>query len=708
MNKKQLKLNIIFLGCMVPSFFGFVINKSVLAAEKVECGEGAKVSVVNGVIVCETEKPVPAKTDCDTYNYKTEVVSVYHSDLTKLTQLVQNKGIDCAKVIGTLDNPKSIIISGQETYPLPGKNPIYAKNSIKPLQLLKEAIANLDNPLERVNMDIWAIELASADSARLANVMEQINREIDQTRYAMQLTFRALTNMGREITVSPEQKNDNRLTRLIVKTDVRGDQRLSLMDILFRINMANKAPLQSTHEQPITYAEKSNDIDDKITKNQMLIYDTAASRLCNFLVNNNSKPQLFARFNQYEGGEIKSYEMRSIFTNDPIPHFRRPFQRFQEIALHQRFKPTSRPKCSDGHLTDLKLKLTEREEDKSEIDFVWVTGQEWIRRQNTLLNYLDSIEKGDAMKISESAAKLDSILSPIVDAINLDVEDYFIKPTLQRIKEIVGRDRSVEYAEVGKISLSGLNGMKSQVMSTNTNSLDEPTPLRLDKLIQDANEINNSTKNLLPGLSKIPLPTGLNALDPASAVSILAALSKEDQRWRTMSNGIDFSITPTVLRDRTSALLDIDFKKAKPENESVSISEKNPLRAPSQTSATKLTTKVRVNVMDLFALSSLNNQTTITGRRWNVPIVGPIWEGIFGDIPVVGNLLSPRRPPVNIQHQTIMITNTLIVPSAKGLLEANPELNSQYNQNNLNVQNYQKIQDTFLILPPAPQPAPRY
>jgi hypothetical protein len=303
------------------------------------------------------------------------------------------------------------------------------------------------------------------------------------------------------------------------------------------------------------------------------------------------------------------------------------------------------------------------------------------------------------MRISESAAKLDSILSPIVDAINLDIEDYFIKPTLHRIKEIVGRDRSVEYAEIGKISLSGLNGMKSQVTSANTNSLDEPTPLRLDKLIQDANEINNSTKNLLPGLSKIPLPTGLNALDPASAVSIAAALAKEDQRWRTMSNGIDFSITPTVLRDRTSALLNIEFKKADPEKKSVSVSDKNPLRAPSQTSVTNLTTKVQVNVWDLFALSSLNNQTTVTGRRWNVPIVGPIWEGIFGDVPVVGNLLSPRRPPVNIQHQTIMITNTLIVPSAQGLLEANPELANPLFTNNIN--NYSSPI-------PSPQPAPRY
>jgi hypothetical protein len=685
---------------MVPSFFGFVINKSVLAAEKVECGEGAKVSVVNGEIVCETEKPIPAKADCDTYNYKTEVVNVYHSDLTKLKALVEKKGIDCAKVIGTLDNPKSIIISGQEYYKPKDKNSPYRKDPINPLQKLKEAIAQLDYPLERVNMDIWAIELASADSARLANVMEQINREIDQTRYAMQLTYRALTNMGREITVNPDAQYSSKLLKLFEKTNVRGDQRLSLTDILFRINFANKAPILDFANAPPTPYVYEKEITDGVKldhltefEKQKKVYDRAAYLICKFLVEDNLKPELFAKFNSYEGKVIKNYEMRSIFTNDPVPPFRRPFQRFQEIALHQLFKPTSHPECRDGNLANLKST------NKEQLYFLWLAQQEWTRRQETLLNYINSINGSDDLTRSQSAAKLDSILSPIVDAINLDIEDYFIKPTLQRIKEIVGRDRSVEYAEVGKISLSGLNGMKSQVMSSNTNSLDEPTPLRLDKLIQDASVINDSTKNLLPGLSKIPLPTGLNALDPASAVSILAALSKEDQRWRTMSNGIDFSITPTVLRDRTSAILDIDFKKAKPEKESVSTSEKNPLRAPSQTSVTQLTTKVRVNVMDLFALSSLNNQTTITGRRWNVPIVGPIWEGIFGDIPVVGNLLSPRRPPVNIQHQTIMITNTLIVPSAQGLLEANPELANPLFTNNIN--NYSSPI-------PSPQPAPRY
>ena len=356
--------------------------------------------------------------------------------------------------------------------------------------------------------------------------------------------------------------------------------------------------------------------------------------------------------------------MQSIFTNDPIPAFRRPFQRFQEIALHQRFPNTGQPKCGDGN-----LKLQTK-------DLQLQAQQEWYRRQNTLRTYIGYIDdeiyktKYNFIEKNHFATKFDSMLSPIIEAINLDLEDFFVKPTLHRIKEIVGRDRNVEYAEVGKTSLAGLNGVPSIVKSLTINSLDEPTPLRLNQLIEDSAKLNADTDKLFPTLSKIPIVSGANALSANSALSVIAALSKEEERWRTISsNGINLVITPTVLRDRTTALLDVNLSRGMPDKESVAISANNPLRPTSQTSIVSLKTKVQVNVWDLFALSSLNNQTTITGRRWNVPIVGTIWEGIFGDIPVVGNLLSPKRPPVNIQHQTIMLANTLIVPTARGLEE---------------------------------------
>jgi Flp pilus assembly secretin CpaC len=226
----------------------------------------------------------------------------------------------------------------------------------------------------------------------------------------------------------------------------------------------------------------------------------------------------------------------------------------------------------------------------------------------------------------------------------------------------------VEYAEVGRTTVIGLNGLLSKVTSTTATTFDEPTPLRLNNLINDAAQVKSGVDKLFPAAQSIPLAAGA-PIDASSAISILAALSKEDVRWRAMSSGITLDITPTVFRDRTAALIDVALTIADPAKTNVSHSEQNPLRTPARISQSTLTTKVNVNTMDLFAISSFNNQTTVTGRRWYVPLVGPVWEGVFGDIPVVGNLFSPIRPPINVQHQSIILTNTLIVPTAMGLTE---------------------------------------
>lgn len=637
-NKKQC-LKVLFFGYIISSFFGNYINKPATAAEKVDCGEGATVNVVNGVIVCTVTKTKIEKPKCPEDN-NTESIKIYNSEPDKIFNILSKSDVQCVSILGYDVNSTSIIAKGSN------------------ISELKEIIAKVDYPLERVNMDIWAIELASSDSASLANIMDQVNREIDHTRQAMQLTYKKLMDNARTIDIEFVDPNTNMINLsptenyLLRKSGANGDQRLSLTDTLYRINMANNAGI-----------DIDKDVISPTFQRQINVYDQFANKLCEFLVSERYRQQ-FSRFNQFEGRELKNYEIQSIFTNDPIPAFRRPFQRFQEIALHQRFPNTGQPKCGDGNLKsqpkDLQLQAQ----------------QEWYRRQSTLRRYVVLFELNDDKKSSSSisknhyATKFDSMLSPIIEAINLDLEDFFVKPTLHRIKEIVGRDRNVEYAEVGKTSLAGLNGVPSTVKSLIINSFDEPTPLRLNQLIEDSAKLNADTDKLFPTLSKIPIVSGANALSANSALSVIAALSKEEERWRTISsNGINLVITPTVLRDRTTALLDVNLSRGMPDKESVAISANNPLRPTSQTSIVSLKTKVQVNVWDLFALSSLNNQTTITGRRWNVPIVGPIWEGIFGDIPVVGNLLSPKRPPVNIQHQTIMLANTLIVPTARGLEE---------------------------------------
>jgi hypothetical protein len=204
--------------------------------------------------------------------------------------------------------------------------------------------------------------------------------------------------------------------------------------------------------------------------------------------------------------------------------------------------------------------------------------------------------------------------------------------------------------------------------STTTSSIDEPTPLRVNQLLDDAATANENINKLQPGLSKIPLSANPSVLSASSALALAAALSKEDSRWRSVDSGIQVTMTPTVLLDRTAAELKVHMVIGNPAQEQTS--KDNPLKPLSRISESTLNTKVYVNTMDLFALSSFNNQTTMSGRRWYVPLVGTIWEGAFGDIPILGNLFSFKRPTQNIQHQSIILANTLIIPSAMGMTAA--------------------------------------
>lgn len=609
------------------------------SAEKVECGDNANVQVVNGVIVCTVEKKVIKQATCSPDNKRLERIPVYYTDPTLLKEVLDKVGVPCGSIVGVDTSPPALKVLGSS-------NKDNFSESSAPINTYRRRIADLDRPLERVNMEMWGIQISSADSSRLASVMDQVNSEINHTRKAMELAYHGLTSLARGIVVADASEQvlvEYAFPQLSTHTGPTGNQRISLPDVLARINLACKAIPQSHH-----FAENCNALGQQgKPRSQIDVYNKAANNLCNLFADqsNPSTADLFSRYNQ--------------FTGSLLP-FRRPFQRFQEVALHQRYPLTSQYKCNDGNIGD---------DRKGEVI------DEWGRRQTAVLDFLkqynNSQSKPDGFNpvlLTASASQLDGLLSPIADALNQDIEEFFIRPTLHRIKKIVGQYRNVEYAEVGRTTLAGLNGLLSTVSSTISTSFDEPTPLRLNSLIETAGKLQPDVDKLFPTLQNVPLSAG-NQINASSAVSLLAALSKEEVRWRSMSSGVTLKITPTVLRDRTAAQLHVDLIIADPATTNVSTSKDNPLRTLSRISNSTLQTKVRVNTMDLFALSSFNNQTTVNGRRWYVPLIGPIWEGIFGDIPVVGNLFSPLRPPINVQHQSIILTNTLIAPTAMGLTE---------------------------------------
>ena len=288
-NKKQC-LKVLFYGCIISSFFSNYINKPATAAEKVDCGEGATVNVVNGVIVCTVTKTKIEKPKCPESN-NTESIKIYNSEPENLISILSKSDVQCVSILGYDVNSRSIIAKGSN------------------ISELKAIIAKLDFPLERVNMDIWAIELASADSARLASIMDQVNREIDNTRQAMRITYRNLMDNARTIVIKHDILSTTE-NNLLAVSGTKGNQRLSLTDALFRINMANDAfknmnkvsVYPAFQDQVNVYGQavnKSNDDDlTPVFQDQIDVYDQFANKLCKFLASEQNRER-FSRFNQF-------------------------------------------------------------------------------------------------------------------------------------------------------------------------------------------------------------------------------------------------------------------------------------------------------------------------------------------------------------------------------------------------------------------------
>jgi hypothetical protein len=296
----------------------------------------------------------------------------------------------------------------------------------------------------------------------------------------------------------------------------------------------------------------------------------------------------------------------------------------------------------------------------------WTKAQEKkLRREKAVLdfalNYAHLAEKPNEFKpkaLQKSAENLNQVLGLIVNAINRDVEEMFMEPTLKRIQEIVSEFCDVSYAEVGRTKVVGLNGLPSSVSSKTVSAFDETGPLRANELLEEAGRLNQFSKDLFPPIAGEVVPA-------SSVISLIAALSKDRSLFRALTSGVSLDVTPSVLRNSTSAELKIDLTTAPQDTQTVT--GDGDVKPLSRISQNTVKTSVYVNTLDIFTLSTFNSQTTIDGGRTYIPLIGTIWQGIFSGVPIFGELFSFRNHPKSVQHQSIVLTNSFIVPTAMGL-----------------------------------------
>jgi hypothetical protein len=269
--------------------------------------------------------------------------------------------------------------------------------------------------------------------------------------------------------------------------------------------------------------------------------------------------------------------------------------------------------------------------------------------------------------LTQASEALNDRLQEAVQALSLDINELFIAPTLERIRK---RKRDhVDYAQVGKTTLAALSGLKASVTAEATSAVEIPPVIRLSDLLTSANDLSKQASPFIP---KVPVPGAaagttqeamIGGMPASQLIGLIGAFGEQKSIWRTLTTGISLEFTPDVLRNQTSSQLHV---KVTYSNADTTDKTKG-ARPLSMIGSHGAETDIYIKALDIFDLSTFASQTTVTGERGYVPVIGPIWKGIFGEVPVLGDFFNWQRPAKNVYHQSLIMSNAIITPTAIGV-----------------------------------------
>ncbi len=458
-------------------------------------------------------------------------------------------------------------------------------------------------------IQMWGIQISSNNPKNLAQVMLKVHQQINETQQLVRETYARIEQYTKDNI--HEDDFDPTFKKLVDHLGYRSalsqNRPLSLTDILLRMAAAQKA---------------NNNVTEKMANQLMQFFETD-KRYTDYLA---------AIRNQ--GGQ--------------------PLERF--FSLHG-LKPT----CKDQN--NKKDAITPPQKcwnTDFETDYAKITRSVIL---DFALHYGLFVSKPDKFSpyyFQQSDDVLNNRLQDTSDALNQDIEDFFVMPTLLKIQKIVSEFNDVEYAQVGRTSVASLSGIETKVTSNSVSAFDVTPPLKLSELLTNADKLTEQVGKFVPETAQ-PI---LGSLPLERVISLVAALQEQQAEFRELKTGISLTLTPNVLRNMNSAELKVDLTISDPV--AADTEQKGSQEPLSRIGEQKVTTTIYTKAVDFFALSTFSNQSILNGGRGYVPIIGTVWRGIFGQVPVLGDLFSWKRGPKKVLHESLLLTNSFITPTAMG------------------------------------------
>jgi hypothetical protein len=478
----------------------------------------------------------------------------------------------------------------------------------------RRIIAALDLPRPGVIMEMWGIQVTSKKPDEMARAMVLIRQEINRTQQAVRDTYRYLERLTREkipdvSTSTSGERGLNEPFRKVLEDDLfyhsalRLDHQLSLADILLRMTAANNSG-EATKQI-------ANGMDDWL----------------------NSKYKIYV-------DQMKAQSAKGKHKNEPV-EVKVPFERF----FNGRGLTRERNQWEDGGDVSQRATIARL----AVIEF----GFQYGRLVHDPANF-------SPYHLQQASEALNTRLQNSIDAINLDMQDLFVEPTLERIRRIV-RDthHKVEYAQIGKTTVASLSGGQAIITTKAVNNFEVNPPLTLSEVLTKAKTISDSVNGFIPK----PADNLVGGMPLSQVIGLIAAFGDDRTLFRELQSGISLTITPNVLRNMTSAELQLDLKIGDPQ----ATTPPDKVKPLSRVAQHDVKTSIYVDPLDFFDLSAFANQSTLDGGRGYVPIIGPIWRGLFGEIPIAGKIFSWQRGTQNILNDSVVLTNSYITPTSMGL-----------------------------------------
>lgn len=471
-------------------------------------------------------------------------------------------------------------------------------------------IATLDLPRPGIMMELWGVQITSKNPDKMGQAMALIRQEINRTQQAVRETYARLEFLTRK--EIPQTALNAQFVKVLegnlgYRSALSDDHPFSLADILLRMVAAQ-------------------DPGGAIVR--------IANGVEHFLQTRH--PTYLAELNK-RSGNVKNQKI-AVENRSAFERF------FKERGLVRNGQWWEEDK--DG--VDLKKKA--RIGQIAVLDFALEYGR--------LIHQPQSF---DPYYLQHSSEALNKRLQVATDALNLDMQDLFVEPTLDRIREITRKFKEVEYAQVGKTSVASLSGVPAVVASRSVGAFDVTPPLTLTEVMTKAKTLSDSVNGFIPN----PTENVVGAMPLSQVIGLVGAFGEDRTVWRELAAGISLNITPNVLRNMTSAELKVDLKTGDPQVTAPSAEDK--VKPLSRVTQHDVNTSIYVDPLDFFDLSAFASQSTLDGGRGYVPIIGPVWRGLFGEIPIAGKIFSWKRGTQNVFSQSLVLTTSFITPTSMGI-----------------------------------------